>query len=720
MITRMETPAPSATAAPPKPRRRLWKVLLLVVGIPFALLLAAVFLGPYAIGLTAVRTQIAERASAQLGAPCRIDTLAWSWSHGVRIAGLEIGNPPGFPQERPALRLREATLDVALGTLFGGRVDVKGDIAGLELFVEQRADGQTNLQALGQGSRGSGAGGRDGGGSGKRAGDDTGLANVQANVTLRESGVEIRREGQLLESLSKLSGNLEKPFGMADLTAQLLASLLPLAGGEPGQIQMHAAVDPATGQAKGALSLVGVDLHRFEPLVETFAPGKLTALAGVANGDVQVEWRAADDLTVAGQLRIDSPVVGGPALDGMTLTAPHWHLSPRLGMAPGADATAPRVTTDGFVLDLGFLQVEGLAADAKEPALPNGERPNFAWHVDTDGLGDLSKRLPDWLQLRGGKWHGTARVPLDEVLADPSKATQLVRGRFEVLAEQLTVAGNDFSGAALSGTLSDGALAIATAPTMQLAGGGFTLSCNVDASQLENLPLSLSLRWNGGRLSGNAIQLLRYAVPLFAGVDANTAQLSGLCDLELNLSGPARPAEGESVLQLLNRWSGDGTVGLRQATVAPAGQLAGLLAPMGALSQLLGPQATLGDGGKLAIDDLSAPFRFSAGAVETTATKWLAKGNAIGLSGKVRLDGGIDYGIDLSALLAGHKDGQRVLQALGGALPAARLAGSLTAPTLGLPDLSHVAQKLLESEVKNRGVDLLKKGLEDLLKPKPR
>jgi hypothetical protein len=100
------------------------------------------------------------------------------------------------------------------------------------------------------------------------------------------------------------------------------------------------------------------------------------------------------------------------------------------------------------------------------------------------------------------------------------------------------------------------------------------------------------------------------------------------------------------------------------------------------------------------------------GETHTTASEWLAKGAKIGLSGKVALDGSLDYGIDLTALLAGHKDGERVLKALNGALPATLLQGTLDAPTLKLPALEDIAQKLLEQQ----GKDLLKKGIEELFK----
>jgi hypothetical protein len=70
----------------------------------------------------------------------------------------------------------------------------------------------------------------------------------------------------------------------------------------------------------------------------------------------------------------------------------------------------------------------------------------------------------------------------------------------------------------------------------------------------------------------------------------------------------------------------------------------------------------------------------------------------------------MDYSMDFSSLLKGHKDGQKVLKALNGQLPPARLNGSIDDPKLGLPKLKNVAKSLVEQQ----GKDLLKKGLKSL------
>ena len=86
------------------------------------------------------------------------------------------------------------------------------------------------------------------------------------------------------------------------------------------------------------------------------------------------------------------------------------------------------------------------------------------------------------------------------------------------------------------------------------------------------------------------------------------------------------------------------------------------------------------------------------------------------MSGSVGLAGALDYELDLTALLRGHRDGERVLALLSGALPPAAIQGSLDAPKLQLPAIDVVLQRALENELKQQGGGLLKKALDDLLK----
>jgi hypothetical protein len=205
--------------------------------------------------------------------------------------------------------------------------------------------------------------------------------------------------------------------------------------------------------------------------------------------------------------------------------------------------------------------------------------------------------------------------------------------------------------------------------------------------------------------------VLRYALPLLAGVGADDG-VQGKASLTTSLRGPGRKAPQQTWLQWLDTWSGTGDLGLRDAAFTPAPALGELLAPLGALAG----GTSLGDGTQLRLDSVTVPFRFARGAVRATATEWLVRGKRLGLSGEVRLDGALDYGLDLTDLLRGHRDGERVLQALGGTLPAARLRGTVAAPSLALPDLTSTLRRIAEQQLQQRGSDLLQQGLDELLR----
>ena len=322
--------------------------------------------------------------------------------------------------------------------------------------------------------------------------------------------------------------------------------------------------------------------------------------------------------------------------------------------------------------------------------------------------------VPAWLRGTRGTMRGEVGVPLawNGSLADGLLEQMVATVR--VAADAVTVAGFELSSLVGTGELRGREFAIDTSEPTRLNQGAFGVGLRVDLGGAR-LPSALTLRWNGGQLQTGAIELLRYAVPLFAGLDGEAAHLTGQCDLQLSLQGPARLATGQNWLQLLDEWAGSGTLGLREAAVTPAPALSGLLTPFG---ELTGADTRLGDAGRLAIDRFEAPFRFEHGAIETQAGTWLAKGKQIGLSGTARLDGGLDYGFDLSALLRGHRDGERVLKAIHGTLPAARLTGSLDSPSLGLPDVGALLQQVLQGELQDRGRDLLQRELDKLLKRK--
>lgn len=674
---------------PARPRRR-WRRRLLLLLVALVVL---VLLLPYALALPFVRSAASDRLSAQLGAPCRIDTLSWSWSDGVVLTGLQIDNPPGFASERPCLRVRSLTADPLRGLSL--RPDVH--VTGFELFVEQRADGRTNVQALGRGTAAADAPEPTSPAPEPApAPDREPTASLPAfDLAVQDGRIEIRRDGQLLETATAVTCRVGRAPG-ADRTE--IAATADLTAGRTSLALTHG----DGGATHAELQTDGLDLAQWAPLVQALVPDRVTTLAGNAAGALTADVRDGA-IALGGDLTVEAPQLGGPALRGMTLGGERWTLRPNVTFGRGAS----EVDASALAIDLGWFTLRGAPPPADAPRTFVAQCT-----LDLAALAAFGGPMPKWLEDSGAVLDGELRVPTAELPSDGAGWAQAIAATLRLSVPRLDVAGFAFTDLVANGALRDGAFTLSTADGARLDGGALALSADVDVRTLATLPLSAKLTWRGGRLHGGTTQVLRYAVPLLAGVPSTGAALTGLCDLELQLTGPALRADEQGWIAWLDAWRGSGSVSLRDAGLQPSAALQPLLAPLGALT----PGTPLGDGGRLAIDSFTAPFSFAEGAVRTTASEWLAKGKRLGLSGSVGFDGALAYDLDLTALLQGHRDGERVLQALDGGLPPARLAGTLDAPKLALPDLTTVLRRVLEGTAEQRGKDLLQRALDELRK----
>lgn len=692
---------------------------MLWLGIPLALLLAA----PHLVALDAVRARVEGELRDQLGVPCTIGRMGFSWFSGFAVRDLEVANPDGFPSDRPALRLRRAACDLGLWSLLGGRFELVGDVDGLELFVEQRADGRTNLQELA--ARGRTSSPTDTSSSPGSGGGDTGIGGddarslldrVRLDLQLRESQVEVRRDGQPLEALRGLRCSLRKEFAARVASIDFDAKLAPLVpGGPDGRLTVQMEVDLVDAHIDGMLSAAGVALERYAPLADSLVPGQLTQLQGLTNGTLRVHG-SRRELTIDGELTVTAPRFAGPALRGMDVRGERWSFAPNVTVRQGDDGAADVVDVARCTFDLGWLKVRGMPTGAGATGAGNAR---FTAELDLATLATFGGPLPAWLRDSGASLVAEVLVPAAAWRAELDAALAGLGATASLQAPTLRASGFDLRDLRLDGSLRDGALALRTSDGARLDGGPLALTWTSTLRGDATAPARLQLQWRDGELRGPTTQALRYVVPLFAGLDADTAALQGRLDLNVDVNGPLLPRSDETLLQWLDRWSGTGDVALRSVAFAPAPQLASLLQPVGAA---FGPAATLGQnrGGAalLTIDDLRAPFRFAAGAITLQATHWLTQGKRIGLSGSTRLDGTLDFGFDLGDLLRGHRDGDRVLRALGGSLPPATLRGTVSAPSLALPDLQAVLERVLQNEVLEQGTSLLQRELERLLRKK--
>ena len=723
--------SPTPAAPMPPKRRRRWLRRLFFAAFSVLLLIAV---APHAIALSSVREKIETAIGDELGVRCHIDRLGFSWFSGIAAEGLELANPIGFPADHPMLSLRRFEGDLNLAQAVRGRFSLRGELVGMQVFVDQRTDGSTNFDVLtGDAGRTRSSGPSPTGGNQRGSGPASppgpvDLARLKLALQVRESQVEIRRDGKLLEALTDLSCTIEKPFGSQHLTFELDTRLLPILASSPaGHLSVKADGDLTQETATARLSATGLDLQRWRPLIDAFAPGGLTALSGLANGTITL---TSDGKTFActGELAIDNPNLAGPLVGDLNLQAPKWRLQPTLTVTTKADGTRI-VDAKGFSLSLGFAEVTAMPSEQVIGWLHDEAGLGLTTALDLREVAKLVPSLPNWLSNPSGSVLVSLALPLDAF--DSSQRPWLERLRADLRSTNkpghigLTIAGFPLSVMA-SGALQNGTLTLELGDLQPPPAGNeapakkkpeaVLFGTRIDLRAGQRLASELTLRMPDQSLRGSTTDALRYLIPVLAGLD-QTSDLSGRGNFEARLTGPLQRTGPQTWLQLFDEWTGNGTAGLTQASFTPIPALRGLLQPLGAFAAL-GESANtaLGKSGKLEISSLSMPWTLRQSTITTTAGQWLSKGQVIGLSGTARLDGTLDYGVDLSALLKGHRDGERVLQALGGNLPLAKLNGSVAAPSLAMPDLGTVARNVLQNGLEKEGANVLRRALDDLLK----
>lgn len=670
---------------------------------------------PYAINLPFVRNRVADAMTQGLATEVTIGGMGWSWFSGFELRGLRIQNPPGFDQDLPLLELGDLRGDLALLQLVRGRVDLQGTAAGLVVHVLQDEQGRSNVEALG-GATGSGGPGGGGQGRVEVGGEDLDLAWLRCDLELVDGRVEIRRGSETLESLQNLDCSVQKEFGTQVLAIDLSADLhRPAQPDLPGRLALRADVNAETMVVDSQLTAAGLELQRYRPLLAAFLqPGDLTELRGVVNGTVKARANGREgeqQVLLEGSLTVDAPRLAGALLQGMDVQAPKWTLSPNLTIALGKPGELPRIEAERLAADLGFATLRGLTQAELQAELPGKTGLGMAWTADLDALAAFGGPMPALLKGAGGRAQGRLALPIEGgALPDLARLPEILRAQADLRLARVAMAGFELQDLASTLTVADGKAALQTGAGTRLNTGPLTVSLQADLQQLDRLPFEFTLRWQGGRVAGEAADLLRYAVPLLAGVDHGLGFQSGI-DMDLTLKGPSLRQEGETWLQFFNAWTGHGDLALSSASLTPAPALQGLLQAAGQ-----------GDG-RLSMDRFAGGFTMRLGAVESQLLKWETRSRTYHLQGKTRLDGTMDWGIDLADLLKDHRDGQKVLAALGNTPIRASLTGSLDAPKLGMPDIAGLIQtglqKAAQDLLRGKVDEILPGKVDDLLKQAP-
>lgn len=678
---------PSSEASlPPKKRRRLLRIFV----IAFCALATLVLVAPYALSLGYLQSRVEAELNNNLDGKCEVADVAFSWYSGVSIKDLRIANPAGFPTERPAIVMKGMKADVSVFSLLFGKLLGNAQIDGLEINVEQNADGASNLQELAPkpDTQTETSNPAD-----ENTGKPVSVVDLGFDFELNNCAVTIRQEGQVLEQLSDFQCVASSTNDSGDINIDANGKLLA------GDLVLAVLVEPELQATDVKMVTHGLDLSSWKPLIDAFMPGQVTMLTGKVNGDIAATIGRKNKMQLTGELTIDSPRIAGPVVQGMDLKADQWQITPVLTLGGGSSSD---IDASNFAIDLEWLHVQG------QPATASGQ-VTLAYDMNVAKLAEFGGPIPETLKSSGSRLQGTISIPSNELPEDAAGWINALITNANLSLKSLNIAGFALRDIGLNVALADGGLRLATSEGSKIDGGALVAVFDIDLNNLATMPLSGSISWQGGKLSGGATQTLRYVVPLFAGLEASAAQVLGDVNLEFAFDGPAMMQQDESVLEWLDTWTGSGSLGLANTAFAPSKKLSGLLAPLGPLTK---NALSIGENGRLKIDSFKAPFAFAKGVVTSTKSEWAAAGQKIGLSGNIDFDGKMNYSIDFSSLLKGHKDGQKILKALNGRLPPAILAGSIDDPKLNLPELGNVAESL----IKQQGKSLLEKGLKSLFK----
>ena len=523
--------------------------------------------------------------------------------------------------------------------------------------------------------------------------------------------VVIARNGEPIDQFAAIKIAASKSQGSPKLRTLLELEGVAGEGKSKSSLLCTAESDTKTKFTRGVLQLAGIQLAEWRRFAgDSISIEDLSRADGTVSGrlDFEADFGSARRVDVNGDVAIAAPRFEGALLNGASLRAERFVFSPSIRLlAPDLDGKN-RIDLGKTSLDLGFLRVMSLDAAAREQ---RGIRDGGALEFTGD-LTAIAALGGPFAQLQGttGKASGILALPkelfegdLDSALAVLRDVSKL-RADAEITGLSRSYKGFDVLDARVTAKLENGMLTAQSAESTRVNAGPLQIALRADATK-EAMPFELSLAWKGGAVAGEAAELLRYLVPLLAGASGKAADFRSVCDLDVSLDGFALRRGDENALQWLDRWSGKGAITLTNGRVVPAPALQPLLSLLGQ------PQ-------ELAIDRLSSTFALQQGAITHRAMKWISKGQDYGLSGKVRLDGGMELGMDLTSLLQQHKDGKAIAGFLGDAPLTASIAGTIDAPKLATPDLSKLLQQALQAAprqlLEQRGQDLLQKGLDRL------
>ena len=320
--------------------------------------------------------------------------------------------------------------------------------------------------------------------------------------------------------------------------------------------------------------------------------------------------------------------------------------------------------------------------------------------------------LPKGLALVGkGRLEAAVRGRLEgDARSGGLLASSPLRGEASFSIDALNWLGSSLRGLRSDIVFDGKNLDVKTADGAQLNAGPLSLTLQAKDLLGDASTLDFRLSWSGGQANAAMVPALQYVVPLLAGLPTQSLEsLAGIsfdasAGLTLEGSGPL-PKSGADVLAALDQWSAKGALKLANGSFTPSPLLKDLF-------------RFFGDQGRVTFRDISSAIRIEGGKVFTEGFELGGKDGILRLAGSATLGGKLDVRIDLSDILAKHKDGQKILAVLGGKLTT-ELAGTIWQPRLDLgATLDQALQTAVKQRVEGAAKDAAKDALDKLLQGK--
>jgi hypothetical protein len=424
---------PDDHAQPPEKKRkkRRWLKVLIVLVL---LLVALVALIPTILSTGPGTSFLLGRVNAMLHGKAHVNDLSIGWFSGADVNGLKVEDAEGATILTLArLRVPLALTDAIRGNYALGDVLVeRPDIIKLQFYE----DGSNNFQRLMGEPPTTQPADDDGGGELPRFSGKITVNHLSGTVHHPSMPAPLEIEpSSLVLNIPDSNQPIENDIKLAYRIGQNAVGTITASGKidliENNRVQL----DKLSGDE--AITLAGISMAPVGAIMSS--PQAKTTIAGVANGQIELNSRADGGMNLAGELKVDQFAYGGDALQGDKFATSVLRIPVNVSATQAGDATTLKITNTRIEFDQGSIDITADApmealANAASNKQPGGEGKAHVT-IDIPKLGELANQMPrtfalvEGIKLESGKYHHELDVTLTKDRATVASALKLAEVR---------------------------------------------------------------------------------------------------------------------------------------------------------------------------------------------------------------------------------------------------------------------------------------------------